>query len=32
MAHSQEYFLGRKSAKQALDEAAEEWNAIVEAE
>ena len=32
MAHAQEYFLGRKSAKQALDEAAEEWNAIVEAE
>ncbi len=29
MAHAQEYFLGLKSAQQALDEAAEEWNATV---
>ena len=27
--HAQEYFLGRVSAQQALDEAAEEWNAVV---
>jgi len=27
--HAQEYFLGRKSAQQALDEAGEEWNAVV---
>ncbi|MGC9530481.1 MAG: ABC transporter substrate-binding protein [Candidatus Bipolaricaulaceae bacterium] len=29
MAHAQEYFLGEKSAQEALDEAAEEWNEIV---
>ncbi len=31
MAKTQEYFLGRKSAQQALDDAAKEWNAIVQA-
>jgi multiple sugar transport system substrate-binding protein len=31
MARSQEYFLGRKTAQQALDDAAKEWNAIVKA-
>lgn len=28
--HAQQYFLGQKTAKVALDEAAEEWNAIVQ--
>jgi multiple sugar transport system substrate-binding protein len=32
MVNAQEYFLGRTSAKQALDKAAEEWNAIVGSE
>ncbi len=31
MEHAQQYFLGLKPAQQALDEAAEEWNAIVTA-
>jgi ABC-type glycerol-3-phosphate transport system substrate-binding protein len=29
MEHAQDFFLGNVSAQQALDEAAEEWNAVV---
>jgi ABC-type glycerol-3-phosphate transport system substrate-binding protein len=32
MANAQEYFLGRTTAKEALDKAAEEWNEIVGSE
>ena len=29
MEHAQDYFLGNVSAQEALDEAAEEWDAVV---